>query len=266
MQLGFWSCIPILVLIIGGFATKRVTETLILSTLIGAVLIYRGTFFGEYVGMIYEVLSNDSFQFILILLIGIGSIIRLYERSGALAGFRSLLKRWATTPKRSVLITWLLCFVLFIDDYLILLTASSSMKKLTDAAGVPREHLAYTVNALGASVCILVPFTSWSSFTVSQIEKVGMAFSDYVHSLPYMFFPIASVAVSFLLAADACHKQFHIPLLTSRSSQGISGSHSYYNSTLPGERRSRIPRHPCPVRTARGSSALHLFYRSAHRS
>ena len=128
MQLGFWSCIPILVLIIGGFATRRVTETLVLSTLVGAVLIFRGAFFGEYVGMIYEVLSNDSFQFIVILLIGIGSIIRLYEKSGALAGFRSKLKRWAGTPKRSVLITWLLCFVLFIDDYLILLTASSSMK------------------------------------------------------------------------------------------------------------------------------------------
>ncbi len=206
MQLGFWSCIPILVLIIGGFATRRVTETLVLSTLVGAVLIFRGAFFGEYVGMIYEVLSNDSFQFIVILLIGIGSIIRLYEKSGALAGFRSKLKRWAGTPKRSVLITWLLCFVLFVADYLILLTASSSMKKLPDAAGVPREHLAYTVNALGASVCILVPFTSWSAFTVSQIAKAGMDFSDYVHSIPYMFFPIASVAVSFLLAAGILPK------------------------------------------------------------
>ncbi len=206
MQSGILSCIPLLVLIIGGFATRRVTEMLIVSTLIGAVLIYKGAFFSGYVSMIYEVLSNDSYQFILVLLIGIGSMISLFEKSGALAGFQNRLKKMATTPRRSILLTWLLSFVMFIDDYLVLLTVSSSMKKLTDANGVPREHLAYTVNALGASICILVPFTSWSSFTISQIEKVGMTFSDYLHSIPYMFFPIVSIAVSFLLGAGILPK------------------------------------------------------------
>ena len=179
---------------------------LIASTMIGSVLIYRGAFFREYVNMIYRVLSNDSYQFILVLLIGIGTMIRLFERSGALAGFRKHLKKWAAAPRQSLLLTWLLSFVLFIDDYLILLTVSSSMRKLTDAAGVPREHLAYTVNALGASVCILIPFTSWSVFTINQIGKVGLVFSDYLHSIPYMFFPIASAAVSFLLAAGVLPK------------------------------------------------------------
>ena len=203
---GFLSCIPILVLLIGGFATGRITEMLIVSTTIGAVIIYKTAFFGEYVKLIYEVLSNGSYQFILILLIGIGAMTSLWEKSGSLSGFRDRLGKWMTTPKRSILITWLLTFVMFIDDYLVLLAIPSSIRKLTDRAGVPREHLAYTLNAMGASICILIPCTSWSAFTITQLEKVGMTFGDYVRAIPYMFFPIASVIVSFLIAAEILPK------------------------------------------------------------
>ena len=207
MQYGFLCCVPILVLLTGGFATGRITEMLIISTTIGSVIIYKTAFFNEYVKLIYEVLSNSSYQFILILLIGIGAMTKLWERSGALAGFREKLGRYMTGPKRSILITWLLTFVMFIDDYLVLLAVPSSIRKLTDKAGVPREHLSYTLNAMGASICILIPFTSWSAFTISQTEKVGMGFADYVRAIPYMFFPIASVLVSFLLAADILPKR-----------------------------------------------------------
>lgn len=206
MEYGFLCCVPILVLLIGGFATKRITEMLIVSTMIGAVIIWKTAFFREYVNLIYVVLSNGSYQFILILLIGIGAMTKLWERSGALSGFRDKLGRYMTSPKRSILIAWLLTFVMFIDDYLVLLAIPSSIRKLTDKAGVPREHLSYTLNAMSASICILIPFTSWSAFTINQTEKVGMGFGDYVRSIPYMFFPIASVIVSFLLAAQILPK------------------------------------------------------------
>ncbi|MCR4767400.1 MAG: hypothetical protein K5875_05520, partial [Saccharofermentans sp.] len=118
----FLSCIPILFLIIVGFATKRMTETIVVATIIGSVILFKEDFFGGFVELIYEVFSNESFQFIVLLLMGIGGMIKLFERSGALAGFRQLLRRFVKGPKSAMVVTWLLAVIMFIDDYLCLLT------------------------------------------------------------------------------------------------------------------------------------------------
>ena len=199
VSFGIWSCVPIIVLIIGALTTKRMVETLIVSSLIGTVIIYHQHFFTGFVGLIYDVLSDDTYQFALILIMSVGAMMKLFERSGALHSFRKKLSKYAYTRKRSLLITWLLSIILFIDDYLILLTVSMSMKKLTDKTRVPREHLAYTLNAMSVSVCLIIPFTSWSVFAITNMKKLGLDLGDYLHAIPYMFFSLASVLISLLL-------------------------------------------------------------------
>ena len=54
MHYGIWSCVPILVLIIGVFATRRMTEMVIISSLIGSVIIYHQHFFTGFVDLIYQ--------------------------------------------------------------------------------------------------------------------------------------------------------------------------------------------------------------------
>ena len=206
MDYGLLSCLPILVLIIGGFATKRMTEMIMIASVIGSVIIYRADFFNGYITLLYEVLSDESYQFILILLMTVGGMIRLFEKSGVLKGFEKKLERFASTPARSLLTAWLLTIVMFIDDYLCLLTVSSSVRSLTDRQRVPREHLAYTVNSMSVSICLLIPFTSWSVFAITNLTKEGMGFAEYVHSIRYMFYPAASVVVSLLLAAGLLPK------------------------------------------------------------
>ena len=199
VSFGIWSCVPIIVLIIGALTTKRMVETLIVSSLIGTVIIYHQHFFTGFVGLIYDVLSDDTYQFALILIMSVGAMMKLFERSGALHSFRKKLSKYAYTRKRSLLITWLLSIILFIDDYLILLTVSMSMKNLTDKTRVPREHLAYTLNAMSVSVCLIIPFTSWSVFAITNMKKLGLDLGDYLHAIPYMFFSLASVLISLLL-------------------------------------------------------------------
>lgn len=206
MNYGIWSCIPILVLIIGGFATKRMTEMIVASSLIGSVILYKTHFFKGFVDLIYTVLSDDSFQFVLVLLMGVGAMMKLFERSGALAGFQKLIERLAYSRKRALLTTWLLCIVMFIDDYLNLLSVSNTMKNVTDRYKVPREHLAYTLNSMGVSVCLLIPCTSWSVFAVTHMSRQGLKYIDYIKAIPFMFFPAASVVVSLLLIVGVIPK------------------------------------------------------------
>ncbi len=200
MEYGIISCIPIAVLIIGVLITKKMPEMIIFSSIVGAALVFKTDIFNGYVGWVYGALSNESYQFLLILLLGFGAIIKLFEKSGALQGFANAIGRFANTRKKTMFVTWLMGIIMFVDDYLNVLAVSSSMRTLTDKQKIPREHLAYGANSMGACVCVLIPFTSWAAFAIGCLTEQGLGFTDYVRSLPYMFFPIIAIIVCLLVA------------------------------------------------------------------
>lgn len=206
MEYGILSCIPIAVLIIGALITKRMPEMIILSSLVGAILVYKQHFFTNYIGMIYSAISNESFQFLLMILLGFGGMIKLFEKSGALQGFSQIIHKFANTRKKSMVVTWIMGVIMFVDDYLNVLAVSFSMKETTDRNRIPREHLAYGANSMGACVCVLIPFTSWAAFSVGCMAEQGLGFMDYVKAIPYMFFPWLAIIVCLLVAVGVIPK------------------------------------------------------------
>lgn len=173
---------------------------MIVASLLGAVFVYKADFFAGYVDMIYGTLSNSSYQFVLIILMGFGGMIKLLQESGALAGFGSFVHKFAHGPKTPLVVAWIMAVVMFVDDYLSTLAVSFSMKDITDKNGIPREHLAYQANTVAGCFCVLIPFSSWTAFNVGLISEQGLAYSDYLAAIPYMFYPIAAASASLLLA------------------------------------------------------------------
>lgn len=206
MEYGIISCVPIAVLIIGVLITKKMPEMIILSSVVGAALVYKADLFNGYVKMLYGALSNPSYQFLLMLLLGFGGMIKLFEKSGAFLGFSNIISKFANTQKKSMVATWIMGIIMFVDDYLNVLAVSFSMKEITDRNRIPREHLAYGVNSMGACVCVLIPFTSWAAFAIGVINQQGLGFGEYVKALPYMFFPIIAILVCFLVAIGVIPK------------------------------------------------------------
>lgn len=206
MEYGIISCIPIAVLIIGVLITKKMPEMIILSSIVGAALVFKGDIFNGYVGWLYGALSNESYQFLLMLLLGFGGMIKLFERSGALMGFSNIISKFANTRKKSMVATWIMGVIMFVDDYLNVLAVSFSMRDITDRNKIPREHLAYGANSMGACVCVLIPFTSWAAFAIGCMAEQGLGFTDYVKALPYMFFPIIAILVCLLVAVGIIPK------------------------------------------------------------
>lgn len=206
MNDSIFSCFPIIFLIAGVLITKKVTGMLFLSVLIASLMIDRLHFLQGFIRLLYQTLSSSNFQFILLLIVGMGAFIKIYEVSGVLNGLEGIISKAAASRKRALLLTWFMSAVLFIDDYLNILTVSALMKHTTDRLGIPREHLAYTVNSLGASICILVPFSSWSSYAIGCISEYELTWLDYVQSIPYMFFPLIHVFICFLVAIGVIPK------------------------------------------------------------
>ena len=93
--------------------------------------------------------------------------------------------------------------IIFVDDYMNIMTISACTKKLSDLRKVPREALAYVIDSTGAPVCVLLPFSTWAIFFAGifyeQSEIVdlgyGSAMATYIHAIPYMFYALAALVI-----------------------------------------------------------------------
>ena len=197
---GILSCLPIIVLIVLVMMTRRMTESMFIASLLAAILAYGPKFLTGYIAMLYAALGNTSFQLLLLVAGAFGGMISLLEKSGAMFGFRNKMVRFCTGPQKTMATTWALGIIIFIDDYLNALAVSVSMKDLTDHYRIPREHLAYTIGSTGASVCVLIPMSSWAAFAIGSLADYGLTAQTYYRAIPYMFYPFCALALSLLLA------------------------------------------------------------------
>ena len=191
---------PLVFLILYALKTRKMADAMVLATLLAMVLLHRQHFLTGTIDAMYTALSNSSYQFALCVIIGFGGMITLFQESGALMGFRDLLLKIASGPKRTLVLAWLMSAIMFLDEYLSALTVTFSMREITDKNRIPREHLALQANIIACCLCVAVPFSSWTAFSVGLISAHGLGFSNYVRAIPYMFYPLGMMLLCLLLA------------------------------------------------------------------
>ena len=179
------SLIPAIFLIAYIFATKRVVEGLVLASLIGVIMVARpvtveeGTWIGNtfsiFSDSILGVMMEENTAWLIIVCGLMGSIIALIEKTGGAFAFGRWTAKHAKSRKSSLIWTWILGVIIFIDDYLNSLTVGACMSKLTDEHKVPREFLSYVVDSTAAPVCVLIPISTWAVFVGNLLEQNGWA-------------------------------------------------------------------------------------------
>ena len=197
---------PLVFLIIYALKTRKMADAMVLATLLALVLLHRQHFLSGTVNALYTALGNSSYQFVLCVVIGFGGMITLFQQSGALMGFRDLLMKIARGPKQTLVLAWLLSAVMFVDEYLNALTVTFSMRGITDKNRIPREHLAVQANIMACCLCMTIPFSSWTAFSVGLISEYGLGFGDYLKAIPFMFYPLCMMLFCLLLAVGVLPK------------------------------------------------------------
>jgi Na+/H+ antiporter NhaC len=98
--------------------------------------------------------------------------------------------------------SWVLGIVVFIDDYLNILTVSTSMMETCDQQKTPREMLAYVIDSTGAPVCVLIPLSSWAVFYAAVLQDTmgvdsgyGTGMEMYIQSVPFILYGWTAVIV-----------------------------------------------------------------------
>lgn len=192
--------LPLAFLIVYALKTRKMADAMVLATLLAVLLVHRQHFFTGLIDAMYTTLGNSSYQFALCSILGFGGMISLFQASGGLMGFRDLLAKAANTPRKTLLLAWLLSVIMFVDEYLNALTTTICLRDVSDKNRLPREHLAVQTNIMACCLCVTVPFTSWTAFSVGLISDFGLGFTDYLQAVPFMFYPLAMMLVSLLLA------------------------------------------------------------------
>lgn len=195
--MGILSLIPSIFLVVYIFITKRVLESLVVSSLLGFVIaqiFFDGQgFFTAFVESVTNVGKDDTTVWVWVVCGGMGSIIALIEFAGGAHAFSAWVASKAKTKRGTLLWTWFLGVIIFIDDYLNSLTVGSCMAPATDKHRTSREYLAYVVDSTAAPACIIVPFTTWGVYAAGLLEKyewapAGEGLRYFIKTIPYNFY------------------------------------------------------------------------------
>ncbi|MBR0599831.1 Na+/H+ antiporter NhaC family protein [Sinanaerobacter chloroacetimidivorans] len=204
-EFGILATIPALFLIIYIFITKRILEALTLASIMGFFMVSRGDVLGAFSGSILEVMMSEDIAWLIIVCGLMGSIISLIEKAGGAFAFGEWVAKRAKTRKSSLMWTWVLGVVVFIDDYLNSLTVGSCMAPVTDKHKVPREFLAYVVDSTAAPLCVIIPISTWAVFAGRLLEVNGWAPEGegliyFIKTLPFNFYGwIAAIIVPLII-------------------------------------------------------------------
>lgn len=197
MTFGFWSLIPVVVIIVTALLLKDTFVSLLLGIAVGFLMIAAGhpvTAFNGFLDSLYGVMTDENTAWVLLICGLFGSLIKLITEAGGALGFSRLADKVLKTRTASMIGTWILGIIVCVDDYLNCLAVGAAVRKITDEKKVSREMLAYIINSTGVTVCAIIPFSSWAAFMGGLMDKSDMLGSyssvagAYIHTIPYMLY------------------------------------------------------------------------------
>ncbi len=211
------SLIPPILAILLALVFREVITSLLIGIFAGALIIqlYQNglvmSFIEAFMSTIDEFilgsLLDKGHLSIIIFSLLIGGMVSLISKNGGMQGVVNHISKYATTPKTGQLATWFLGVAIFFDDYANTLIVGNTMRPVTDKLKISREKLAYLVDSTAAPMASIAFVTTWIGAELGYIESgvaniEGLnegAYSIFISSLAYSFYPILALAFMLIL-------------------------------------------------------------------
>lgn len=206
METGLIALIIIVVMIFSAIKSKKCIECIFLASVVGTAVLYGTDFIAEWVLLFEEVAGDETFVWLVLVCGLFGSLIALLQASRGSFGFATIISKLCNTERKTLLASFILGILIFVDDYLNILTIGVCMKGAYDKNKLPRESLAYMLDSTGAPVCVLLPFSTWAVFLANvlytQESVIDLGFdgemATYIQAIPYALYPFALLLVILL--------------------------------------------------------------------
>ena len=207
----FWALVPPIVAIVLALLTKETYISLFVGILVGALLLAAGDpvqtinyiiggTVGEgdaaaSVGLIPAV--SDSWNAgIFIFLVMLGIMVALVNAGGGSASFGKWAAKHIKSRVGSMIATFILGVLIFIDDYFNCLTVGAVMRPVTDGHRVSRAKLSYIIDATAAPICMIAPISSWAaavSATASDLDTGVTGIQLFIQAIPFNFYSLLTI-------------------------------------------------------------------------
>lgn len=196
---GVITLLPPLLIIVFALVTKKTFEALVLGGIVGCVIAYGTSFFTKYLDFVQVTMSENTW---IVLTVGIfGSFIAIMRKAKATSGFTALVLKYSNTEKKSLMISWIMGIIIFVDEYLNVLTIGNVMRNVCDKQKTPREMLAYVIDSTGVPVCMLIPISTqavyWAGMLAEEKELayLGEGMDIFIKTIPFSFYAMAATVI-----------------------------------------------------------------------
>jgi len=203
-NLGFISILPVMLTLIIAVWTRNVILGLFVGVFSG-VLILHGL--NPFTGMstlienyIIKQVTSSSHTGILVLMVLIGGVVGLIERSGGAVAFASMVIKYITSKVKAQLAAWTSGSLLFFTDSGTPLIVGPLFRPIVDGIKISRVKLAWIIDSTASPVAVLIPFIGWGLYSqgliAQEYSELGLtenAFSVYVNAVPFQFYSLMAV-------------------------------------------------------------------------
>lgn len=215
MHYSWLSILPPLVVIICAVVLRKLNMALLCGIISAALIATQGspvdtaTLLGSRFWS--QIIDIDK-AYLYIFLISLGTMIALFNYTGCARTFASIISKRIRSARAAQTSSIFLSFMLFIDDYLSILTNGFVMLNLTDRYGVARTKLAFLIHSLAGSVVILAPVSSWVAAITTYLGQAGVSplmeadtivlsdpFYVYLSSIPFIFYSFLIIGSVFYI-------------------------------------------------------------------
>jgi Na+/H+ antiporter NhaC len=213
---GAFSILPPFIAILLSFITRNVIISLFFGLLSGTFILNISDHsllpaiilsYTKLCKVILNSLASPWNAGIILQCLAIGGLIALLTRVGGMEAIAKSLVKRAKTPRSSQIVTWILGFFIFFDDYANSLIVGPVMRPLTDKMRISREKLAFIIDSTAAPIAGISLISTWVAYEIGLIkdglEYVGQHISAYqvfVETIPYRFYNILLLLFVFLTA------------------------------------------------------------------
>lgn len=214
--IGSWiSILPPLFAILIALIFRQVLFALFLGIWMGAFLIggmsfsgFFESFFTSLSDYIVPGVSDPDRMSIVVFSILIGGMVGIITDNGGTRGVIKAITKFVRTKVQGQVVTSLMGFVVFFDDYANTMVVGNTMRPLTDKLRISRAKLAYLVDATAAPVATIALVSTWIGAMVGFIATAQnempdfneAAYSVFINSLPYNFYAFFTILFVILIA------------------------------------------------------------------
>jgi len=211
------SVTPAVIAIVIALTLRNVIPALLLGLWLGATALQSFTFKGAGLGLLdsFQVfvrgaLADSDRASIVLFTMMIGGMVGIITRNGGMASIVLSIVSRAKTAIGGQVAVWLMGLMIFFDDYSNTLVVGNTARSLTDHLKISREKLAYIVDSTAAPVACIALITTWIGYQIGLIDQsLGMidglaneqAYSVFIQSIPYSFYPILAITFVFLISS-----------------------------------------------------------------